>query len=1008
MILSLSPPATAEPEGRHDIETHLKTHLSLRFHLDLLPDPANDPSTLSTNTHLERKIPVPVAISRLNKSPMSSPLGYSSSPLSPIPHTPLSGQIESKIPDPLKVVRLFTASYSNPTSIESKSSDSNRFKVDQKPLDPSRTPELESDAQLKIQVDQTADQWLVVWEACCKVEGSTSTGKLSLSCVVSYHPVPSQDLNSHPSILPTRPLSDSPPNFGIPQRPWGGGSDSGFGHAMEIDLFDGMGRDLSVSLTRPIVRSANSSSVRQSLGILGAGQTSRPGPPLSRLSQTYFCSQNSHGFANPSRSAEHLSNFPEERSQSAPAYSSIPTRRSASSGHPPQSSSARASRPDVNPGACSPAAIDRPISALIPIINPILLRVETIAPKNHLSSWVSATQPPYYPGVRFVTMDESPHPMLMVELSRPQDSTCLHDFILENIDIQLEEEGIVSEFDNFVTSCVKILPIHTPHSADSFPYRISPDDVHSLIYSVQMGPARFLSAEDKHHLRPLFQAEHHPVNLNLPPPISISNITSAFQHQKIGILSIEDTRSTVPDGYSSSATVVDRVHPNDSSSWSEKAHGTRALPLKNHHLPGFENSPRNTMQQPTGSNYLLTVKIRGRVITNPPGTSNQAHSTGPISASWSSLLSHRDFSNSSSLELLRQSSQDRCPNIDLVGWTAELKNFHALAYGVHQSEMKSPPCGLVAGSQRHSASNLMHTIQELSRFQMKNTSTTSERSLTKKELSPIVVGSDEKLLQVVQGPGRTSLPGSPTSASLSALDSGRRFFSNPRSWTTGNGSTFAISKTRSTEHGPSIPGKKSTGAQPRIGETDRLLLPVPTGRRLSLKDQQTKVVTKESSPSDVGEMVVHAKLSSSTDHDRRHRFRCLEEFSLEILVFNRSVIDRSLQGPFQFRLLANFRKLLDRSAHLAGLTLTPPLRSHRVGFNKYLPDQLHSGIVSIDEFLPVGPLAMGECQMGKIRLVGLKPGIFQLDGIQIVYDDQPDKPKRPPAVIVDPLVILIE
>lgn len=169
VILSLSPPATAEPEGRHDIETHLKTHLSLRFHLDLLPDPANDPSTLSTNTHLERKIPVPVAISRPNKSPMSSPLGYSSSPLSPIPHTPLSGQIESKIPDPLKVVRLFTASYSNPTSIESKSSDSNRFKVDQKPLDPSRTPELESDAQLKIQVDQTADQWLVVWEACCKV-----------------------------------------------------------------------------------------------------------------------------------------------------------------------------------------------------------------------------------------------------------------------------------------------------------------------------------------------------------------------------------------------------------------------------------------------------------------------------------------------------------------------------------------------------------------------------------------------------------------------------------------------------------------------------------------------------------------------------------------------------------------------------------------------------------------------------------------------------------------------
>jgi hypothetical protein len=80
------------------------------------------------------------------------------------------------------------------------------------------------------------------FELAGNLQDSNQTGSLSLSTVITYHSTQSPvfDLPG-PSILPTPLLSDSPPKFNPHPFPSRIG-DAGFENAIEIDLFDGMGR----------------------------------------------------------------------------------------------------------------------------------------------------------------------------------------------------------------------------------------------------------------------------------------------------------------------------------------------------------------------------------------------------------------------------------------------------------------------------------------------------------------------------------------------------------------------------------------------------------------------------------------------------------------------------------------------------------------------------------------------------------------------------------------------
>ncbi|KAI9618258.1 hypothetical protein H4Q26_012613 [Puccinia striiformis f. sp. tritici PST-130] len=102
------------------------------------------------------------------------------------------------------------------------------------------------------------------------------------------------------------------------------------------------------------------------------------------------------------------------------------------------------------------------------------------------------------PEIDFIEMENPFNPMLMVELRFPGDlaGTNNDDFLLESLNIQLEQQGLLAKFDNFVTM------------------------QHIDSYFLQYGCP--------------------PINISLPPSTLISNASSAFKLQRTGISILED------------------------------------------------------------------------------------------------------------------------------------------------------------------------------------------------------------------------------------------------------------------------------------------------------------------------------------------------------------------------------------------------------------------------------------------------------------------------------------
>ncbi|PLW09864.1 hypothetical protein PCASD_22623 [Puccinia coronata f. sp. avenae] len=150
-----------------------------------------------------------------------------------------------------------------------------------------------------------------------------SSGQLKI--IVTYHFKPSRCfLNYHAALL-----LDSPPNFNPPPSSQQA-CDYEFESAIEIDLLDRMGQDISVSLTRPSTTPGSSNSAYQ-VESAHKTQLKRQASPSNRYPHSHINPRIFTGVVNPSQSDDYLPNIPDHRSHSKPAPS-VPINQAKSSG----------------------------------------------------------------------------------------------------------------------------------------------------------------------------------------------------------------------------------------------------------------------------------------------------------------------------------------------------------------------------------------------------------------------------------------------------------------------------------------------------------------------------------------------------------------------------------------------------------------------------------------------------------------------------------------------------
>ncbi|KAA1101491.1 hypothetical protein PGT21_022455 [Puccinia graminis f. sp. tritici] len=1046
IILSLTEPANVGFTEHDLIQNHLQANLSIHIQGNVLQagSPTTIPSIRAERYHVDSPGPSP----RQNRSKQPNLLGRPQ-PSIRIPHSDASSQYESH--QLSKPFQLFTGSYSHakaePPNESERLDSSHPHK-----LKPSNTG-----TRVTLQVAKLANQWLVVWKVSCELghlQESNQTGSLSLSAVITYHSTQSPvfDLPG-PSILPIPLLSDSPPNFN-PHPSSSRIGDAGFENAIEIDLFDGMGRDISVSLTRPLIAPGSSASAYQSESTHKSGQSNRLGSPSNRFSHPHPNLKISSGMANPSRSEDYLPSYPEERRQSAPAISIPIARRAFSSAYHKEPAPITPSYQEIEPNVSDLPYLERHLMSMIPIVDPLILRVDTIAPQRRLKPRGLAAQLSNHPEIGFIEMEKPFNPMLMLELSFPEDSmgTIDDEFLLERLDIKIEKQGLFPEFDHSATSTITIIPIHPTQPPDgNLPYRISRNEIHSLIYGVQIEPADLLPEQGQRHASSCLQYDNLPINVSLPPSTLISSVNSAFNHQKTGIPIVQEGYQLAEDDNLSSCTAVGRAENYVAGGGSTtlgpgKAYkSTRASPLRHSHDPGVDDTSGSEvglqLKNSVGVVYLLSITIRGKMVSKH----SRIESTGPIGSTWTCLLSSLDLSDSATLDLCRQTTEESL-GIPLVPYRGDeqAEKFawrspvHDLILpgrcddGHHYKRSVLPHGGLVAGSKRHTASNLMNALQELSTFQ--RTSSTrglplpSERSrMRQKQLSPLAIHGSTFVHQNAYAEDLSFADPPPSSVP----NTGRRFLpekDNKRRTLTPTASHPSprvperVHQPAEGDPGAYTGGYKANKTNRPPGQTSSLSTPVliessfghaiPTGAIGGPFDGLR---------GERGAIMIKVNCSSPTGGDGSNRFKVLQEFAVEILVFNRSS-SATTEGPFKVKILTN-SNLLKSSNHTQLPSPNEPSRTHLFAPPQHLHpadhdhvDDIGGGVVSLDEAIQIGPLGGGECQAVKIRLIGLKPGIFQLYGIHFVsiHSNPPPPHHQEPIqpisefVLVDPLVVLIE
>ncbi|PLW23259.1 hypothetical protein PCASD_16414 [Puccinia coronata f. sp. avenae] len=1042
IILSLTEPAAVESVEYHHIQNHLQESLSVNIQADLLPSSAARMPSIQSDGYLIDP-PSPEEIT-------PKPLASNRSQQPSILLSPSHGVKPQEFFRPFQSTPLFTASFS-----QSKADSPNKLPQ----INPSDTQKLVSfnaGNHVSLRVAKLANRWLVAWNVDCEIGSlgnSTLAGSLSLSTVITYHSSQSPLFDPpRPSILPAALLSDSPPNFNPPPSSEQA-RDYGFENAIEIDLFDGMGRDISVSLTRPLITPGSSNSAYQ-VESTHKSQSKRQPSPSNRYPHSQINPKILSGVVNPSRSDDYLPTIPDQRSQSEPAPSVPIVRRAFSSAYRKESSPIRPTHPEIEPRAPDFPFLKKNLTSVIPIVDPLIIRVHTIAPQHQLKPRELTADQTNHPEIWLVEMEKLFNPMLMLELCYQGDATGAseEDFLVESLDIKLEEQGLLPEFDNFVASTIKIKPIHpTQPSGDNLPYRISRSEAHNLIYVVQIEPANVLPEQGQQHDSSFLQYGCPPVNISLPPSTLISSVRSAFTHQKAGIPIVKDPEH---ENVSSSAAAGRADHAQGGGAVSGKPYRTMR-PLRSSYEPVLEDlsesagrlSIESVLQKPAGVVYLLSVTIRGKFVSKD----SRIGSTGLISASWTSLLTSHELSHSATLDLRRQmdggNTGDAAAPWSVDDLAEKVTVTDLILPGGYENEQHLkrfalPHGGLVAGSKRHTASNLINALQELSNFQ-RGSSTgglplSSERSRAQaKQLSPLAFGHDSGFAQQKTPHDLPSLPGSPTSTtSPSLINLGRGFTPNTRLRTPTAAASHSSPQVPERAHQPSenepkMGNKYSGRSKPTTpcgpSREAKLVTPGLIGAPFTEQMQATQGAAFEGGRSrGTGEMLVKVNVASPTGGDGTNRFKVLTEFFVEIVVFNRSSSSALPQGPFQVKILTNDHLLreLDQSLHSPKVARprhpSACARGHDVGGDDAAGGG--GGVVSLDENIQIGPLGDGECQAIKIRLIGLKPGIFQLHGVHFLSLSNAPPPPPPFSlhhhhqqqqplsqfILLDPLVVLIE
>jgi hypothetical protein len=630
---------------------------------------------------------------------------------------------------------------------------------------------------------------------------------------------------------------------------------------------------------------------------------------------------------------------------------------------------------------------------MIPIVDPLILRVDTIAPQHRLKPQRLTAQLSNHPEIGFIEMEKPFNPMLKLELSFPEDSMGNADdeFLVESLDIKIEKLGLFPEFDHSATSTITIIPIHPTQPPDgNLPYRISRNEIHNLIYGVQIEPADLLPEQGQRHDSSCLQYDNLPINISLPPSTLISSVNSAFNHQKTGIPIVEEGHQVAENDNLSSYTAVGGAELYVAGGGSTTlgpgtaCKSTRASPLMHSHDPGVvEKSVSEAglqLKKSVGVVYLLSITIQGKMVSKHA----RIESTGPIGGTWTCLLSSLDLFDCTTLDLCRQTTEESL-GIPLVPYRgdeqavkfARRSPIHDVilpgAYDDDHHYQRSilPHGGLVAGSKRHTASNLMNALQELSTFQRRSSTRglplPSEQSrMRQKQLSPLAIHGSTFIHQNAYAEDLSFADPPPSSVP----NTGRRFLpdkDNKRRTLTPTAS-HPSPRVPERVHQPAEGDPANYTGGFKANKTNR-----PAGQTSSLS---TPVLIESSFGHAIstgairgafdgwrggakGGMMIKVNCSSPTGGDRSNRFKVLQEFAVDILVFNRSSL-ATTEGPFKVKILTN-SNLLKSSTHTQLLSPNEPRRTHPVAPVQHLHqadhddvDDISGGVVSLDDAIQIG------------------------------------------------------
>lgn len=314
-------------------------------------------------------------------------------------------------------------------------------------------------------------------------------------------------------------------------------------------------------------------------------------------------------------------------------------------------------------------------------------------------------------------------------------SDLLHDFILEDLKVGLQDQTLANAVDSgpkpvAISLCMGAISPPSSHAElpASFPIHVPEKAQHSVVYIAKPDPIDMAKA--------LELSPHDAFNVALAPSTPISEVNVAFRHQKRGICLDEEIGDNLRDvGVPSAISVLgdDQNHPSTVWLGNTQRPRSRAPSVQHAHHRLHEQfveepspNPQHMFRPPIDlvgtREFLLDVKITGRfksITSNASTTFEPAPPdmiSGVISSSWTGIFQPHAYPRPTKVRCLRQGV---CLST-LTDWSSTpspvARDCMAPIRCVSSADTK-PRSSMVAGSRKHTASHLAGALSNLSSFQ---------------------------------------------------------------------------------------------------------------------------------------------------------------------------------------------------------------------------------------------------------------------------------------------------